>query len=93
MSTFDLQPLTDAVAALLALRRDVQFGHDQRVVEAWTTPPAAGGPHEERQQTLGALLRQLDEAARLLREARTTFDQLQRVEARVAQWEAAGGSP
>ncbi len=79
----DRTALLAALAAVTAARRDAQAElDDARAVQlAAAKPPTS----EELTQTLGALVRQLDNAARELTDAIRTVDQRERVVARAAQ--------
>jgi hypothetical protein len=73
-------PLLGALDAVTAARRDCQAEFDTaRAAQLTATEPSI---NEELPQTLGALVRQLDNAARELTDAIRTVDQRERLLAR-----------
>lgn len=80
--------LATLLAGVLEARRELQERHDRHTaVQVVEEEP--GSPHEELHQTYGALLRQLEDAARSLRTAIATVGQRDRVEKRLAEWKKA----
>ena len=73
--------LHEALGKLQDARRHAQAEHDAHTRENLATAAAEGARDEQLEQTLGALVRLLDNAVKDVRDAIATIDQRDRVSA------------